>query len=328
MILNQWYAVLPARAVPKDKLVAVKRMGVDLVFFREASGALGALVDQCTHRGARLSIGKHEGTCISCPFHAIAFDIHGACVEIPANGKANQASLDRYNVKAYPVAEANGMIYLWWGDGEPSRDLPNFDDYIPQGTVYSEIVDHWKAHYSRAIENQLDVVHVPIVHYNTIGRGNKRLIHGPKVLFERETLITSANNELDLGQGQRKPEDCTIKPTFLAFRYPNLWMNHISDKIKVLIYFAPVDDENTLLYIRFYSSVFKGKVANGLLAAVGKVANRIIERQDKRVVVTQRPKASSLRGGEKLIPGDGPIVKYRQLREEKQKAGLEGENKV
>jgi len=41
----------------------------------------------------------------------------------------------------------------------------------------------------------------------------------------------------------------------------------------------------------------------------------VIERQDKRVVVTQRPKRSDLRGGEKLIQGDGPIIEYRRKRQ-------------
>ena len=31
--------------------------------------------------------------------------------------------------------------------------------------------DPWDAHYSRVIENQLDVPHVPFIHHNTIGRG-------------------------------------------------------------------------------------------------------------------------------------------------------------
>ncbi len=318
MIQNQWYAVLPSRVVKPGKLVAAKRFGMDMVFFRTSSGQISALVDQCSHRGAKLSIGKHHGDCISCPFHAIAFDASGGCVRIPANGLSHQGDLQRYNVKAYPTREAHHIIYVWYGDGEPTETLPFFSDYIDDHTVFSEIEDHWNAHYSRAIENQLDVVHVPIVHHNTIGRGNKTLINGPKVLFENETLITSANNEEDKGQKPIKASECTIKPTFLAFRYPNVWMNHISQKIRVLIYFAPVDDENTILYLRFYSTVFKSNMANSALAWIGKFANRIIERQDKRVVITQRPKASELRGGEKLIPGDGPIVKYRTLRAEKQ----------
>jgi hypothetical protein len=37
---------------------------------------------------------------------------------------------------------------------------------------------------------------------------------------------------------------------------------------------------------------------------------------EKRMVVTQEPKRSQLRMGEKLIQGDGPIIEYRRRREE------------
>ena len=93
-------------------------------------------------------------------------------------------------------------------------------------------------------------------------------------------------------------------------------MNHISENIKVIIYFAPVDDENTVLYIRFYCKLTSLRPINSLIAYIGKFANKTVERQDKRVVITQKPKASSLRSGEKLVPGDGPIIKYRKIREE------------
>ena len=114
----------------------------------------------------------------------------------------------------------------------------------------------------------------------------------------------------------KSPAECIIKATYLNFIFPNIWLNHISSKIKVLIYFAPVDDENTVLYIRFYCKLSKMRAANALVAFFGKYANRIIERQDKRVVITQKPKASAYKSGEKLVAGDGPIIMYRKLRDE------------
>ncbi|MEG0451413.1 MAG: hypothetical protein RR595_16335, partial [Lysinibacillus sp.] len=59
--------------------------------------------------------------------------------------------------------------------------------------------------------------------------------------------------------------------------------------------------------------------ANRIIAYFGKFANRIIERQDKRLVITQKPKASSLISSEKLLVGDGPIIKYRLIRDELKK---------
>lgn len=321
MINNQWYAILPSKAVKKGGILAVKRLNLNLALFRTEKGALGCVVDQCTHRGAALSLGELRGDCLCCPFHGLNFDTSGKCRFIPANGKASTEDYTRYNVKAYIVREANGIIYLWYGKKKKVTDtLPFFYDQLDASYSYSEIEDHWNSHYSRSIENQLDVVHLPIVHYNTIGRGCKTLINGPKSYFENDTLITSANNEFDNGQTPKPPAECDIKSTYLAFKFPNIWLNHISNKIKVMIYFAPVDDENTILYIRFYNKATGIRPLDAFIAFTGKFMNRIIERQDKRVVITQKPKASSYISGENLLQGDGPIILYRRLRDEMKKA--------
>lgn len=321
MILNEWYAVLPSKAIRKNQIVAAKRLNLELAFFRDSTGRLGCVADQCPHRGAALSAGVMKGNCVQCPFHGLEFDQNGKCTFIPANGKSSTEDISRYNVKHYPVREAHGIVYVWYGEAEKAgEELPFFPDELDESYSYSEMADHWNSHYSRCIENQLDVVHVPIVHYNTIGRGNKTLINGPKVEFENGVLLTSANNEVDVGQKPKPPKECVIKPTYLKFKYPNIWLNHISDRLKVMIYFAPVDDENTILYIRFYHRLTPLRPVNAVISFFGKYMNRVIERQDKRVVITQKPKASSYRSGEKLLMGDGPIVLYRKLREEKKNA--------
>ena len=321
MIHNKWYAILPSKAVKINQITATRRLNSDLALFRNSKGDLGCVVDQCTHRGASLSLGKVKGDCIECPFHGLQFDRDGKCRFIPANGKASTDDTNRYNVKTMLVKEKNDIIFLWFGDEDKAENekLPFFDAEVDETYVYSELKDHWNAHYSRCIENQLDVVHLPFVHHNTIGRGNKTLVNGLKVVWEDGILTTSANNDIDEGQRPKSAQDCVIKETHLSFIYPNVWMNHISNKIKVIIYFAPVDDENTILYIRFYCKATPLRLVNILIAFLGKYANKVIERQDTRVVVTQKPKPSSLRSGEKLLTGDSPIITYRRIREDLKK---------
>ena len=70
------------------------------------------------------------------------------------------------------------------------------------------------------------------------------------------------------------------------------------------------------MYIRFYQSFMKLPVLRQLVNWSGALANLLVERQDKRVVVTQTPKRSYLQMGEKLIQGDSPIIAYRRRREE------------
>ena len=220
-------------------------------------------------------------------------------------------------MQSLSVKEGNGIVYLWYGDpGKCTENLPFFSSDVDSTWVYSEMEDLWDAHYSRCIENQLDVVHLPFVHWNTIGRGNKTLVDGPKVELVDGGLITSASNEVDVGQTPKPASECSIKPTYLSFLFPNLWMNHVSDTAKIVIYFAPVDDEHTILYIRFYSRITGIGPVDATIAELGKFANGIIERQDKRVVITQRPKASSYQSDEKLLTGDTPIIQYRRMRDE------------
>ena len=110
MILNQWYAVLPSKAVKKNQITGVKRLNSELAFFRDGNGKLGCVADQCTHRGAALSKGKVVGSCVQCPFHGLEFDKSGKCAFIPANGKASTADISRYNVQSFPVKEYGGRM--------------------------------------------------------------------------------------------------------------------------------------------------------------------------------------------------------------------------
>ena len=317
MILNQWYAILPSKAVKTNQIVGVKRLNLELALFRNSRGSISCVIDQCTHRGAALSKGKVKEDFVQCPFHGLQFDGKGKCTFIPAKGKSDASDISRYNIKNYPVLESNGIIYLWYGDhNKVTEELPFFYKDVDDSYTYSEIEDHWNSHYSRCIENQLDVVHLPFIHHNTIGRGNKTLVNGPKVEFENGYIITSANNEQDLGQTPKSAAECIIKNTYLSFTFPNLWMNHINEKMKVIIYFAPVDDRNTVLYIRFYYKLTKFKPLAKIIAYFGRFGNKIIERQDKRIVITQKPKASAYKSEEKLLSGDGPIILYRKIREE------------
>jgi phenylpropionate dioxygenase-like ring-hydroxylating dioxygenase large terminal subunit len=165
-------------------------------------------------------------------------------------------------------------------------------------------------------------VHLPFVHYNTIGRGNRTLINGPLLRVEEKENGSDifniwVDNEVDQGQSPIKSEKMPEpqRNAFLQFRFPNLWQNCISDDMRIFIAFSPVDEENTLMYIRYYQKIVKLPVLKDIFNLFGTLGNLVIERQDKRVVVTQQPKRSDLRIGEKLIQGDGPIIEYRRRRQ-------------
>ncbi len=321
MIPNQWYAILELSEVKKGKPIGVTRMGEKLVAWRDSQGQVTVMSDLCPHRGVALSIGKLVNECIQCPFHGFEYDAAGNCTYVPANGKASQPP-QALHVKTYPTREAHDIIYIWWG--EPRADdayppLPWFAN-INGEMVYSTIRQHWANHYARAIENQLDVVHLPFVHHNTIGRGNNALVNGPyvkeiQVAEESYRLDMWVDNQQDHGQIPIKPSRMPVpaRRPLIQFHFPNLWQNWLSDDFLVFLIFAPIDDENTMMYLRQYHKV-RFPVARQLTQWLGGFGNLFILNQDKRVVVTQRPARPDLDIGEILIPGDYPIVLYRKRR--------------
>ena len=188
MIPNQWYVVMDSTQV-KDVPVGVTRMGEKLVFWRDGSGAVSCLRDRCVHRGVQLSAGKILDDHLQCPFHGFEYTPSGRVVKIPATGK-NAPVPDRFCVHNYPTYEDHGFIWIWWGEDPPeSLNPPRFLDGIDDSFSYGKAHDPWDAHYSRVIENQLDVVHLPFVHHNTIGRGGRTLVDGPVVRWADEDMF-------------------------------------------------------------------------------------------------------------------------------------------
>ena len=318
MIKNQWYAVLSSSEVPSNGLLGVVRLGEKLAFWRDQTGKVACIIDQCCHRGASISAGKIVDGHAQCPFHGFEYDTKGSVKIIPANGRVEPVP-ERYRVQSYPTREVHGLIWIFWGDEKDCHSEPQFFDEIKEGFFYSQFTDHWPMHYTRCIENQMDVVHVPFVHHNTIGRGGKTIVYGPKVEWKGAELTWYVKNVMDDGNIKAKSANemgDTSDLFSLKMIMPNIWLNIISDKLRIFAAFAPIDHENTMIYLRFYQSFMPVWGIRHLVGFFGNISSRIILNQDKRVVVTQTPKISSMKMGENLIPGDRPIIEFRRRRDE------------
>jgi phenylpropionate dioxygenase-like ring-hydroxylating dioxygenase large terminal subunit len=317
LIRDQWYAVLESSEVRPGKPIGVTRLGEKLVFWRDSDGEAACFRDLCPHRGVALSGGKIRDGHLECPFHGLQFDATGRCTVIPANG-ATAPVPKAFRAHAYPTHEAHGFIWVWWGDPReglpPVRFFPALED---EAFSYATIRDHWPVHYSRAIENQLDPVHLPFVHTNTIGRGGRTVINGPLTRWTEDDLMDIwVDSQVDHGQRALRPSEMP-EPTRhpqLQFRFPNIWHNWIGDDVRVFAAFAPIDDENTMMYVRFYQRFVRVPILRELVGGFSRPMNRRILNEDKRVVITHRPKRSDLRIGEQLFQGDGPIIEYRRRR--------------
>ncbi|MDA3846913.1 MAG: aromatic ring-hydroxylating dioxygenase subunit alpha [Vallitaleaceae bacterium] len=316
MIKNQWYAILESKEV-KKKPVGVTRLNEKLVLWRGADGKLNCIYDLCCHRGASLAIGCIKDNQIECPFHGFLYDGSGQVTLIPANGKADKVP-SRYKVHSYIVKEKAGLIWLWYSDSNDGDipEIPFFEELL-EGFIYKTFAEVWPVHYTRAAENQMDVVHLPFVHTSTIGKGNKTIINGPVVKWQDNRMTFYVDNVFDDGQTKALKADQieNYESLFkLDFQMPNTWQNYIDEKVRVFAVFAPIDEENTKIYLRFYQKFLPVPIIGGMITSISNIFNRVILHQDRRVVLTQVPKKTELAMGENLIPGDLPIIEFRKRR--------------
>ena len=317
MIKNQWYVVLDSKELKKGKPVGVTRFSEKLVFWRDEHNQINCIYDQCCHRGAALSGGKIVHNHIECPFHGFCYDNSGNVTLIPANGES--ASIPgNFKVHSYHAKEAFGYIWVWYADQKETIPEILFFEELQKGFSYSGFAETWGVHYTRAIENQLDVVHLPFVHGTTIGRGNKKLVNGPVVKWDSNRMTFYVKNEADHGQQPQTPEEITEYESLfsLQLQMPNLWQNRISDQVRIVAAFAPVDEEHTKIYLRFYQKFMQIPILKQVVHFFSNYANKIILHQDRKVVLTQLPKKTTLVMPENLVQGDLPIIEFRSKREE------------
>lgn len=167
---NAWYVAATSDELPTGRLVARTILEEPIVLFRDRDARIAALEDRCCHRAAPLSLGELSDKGIACGYHGLVFNAEGRCVEIP--GQAHIP--ERARVKAYPVMERGGFVWVWTGDSRPTPEtaipqIPAYTTADDERPRYAHGVMHVKAGYELFLENLMDLTHLAYLHKNTIG---------------------------------------------------------------------------------------------------------------------------------------------------------------
>lgn len=296
---NYWYAILSSAEVPANQPVGFRRLGYDLVFWRQADGSIAAAEDRCPHRGVKLSPGKLHNGELACPFHGFRYRGDGACSRIPVH--PDRPISPAMRLSSVWVAEAQDLVWIWTGDDAPTTEPPFFDFGDDRTWAGTSIIKDWPVHYTRAIENQLDFAHLSFVHERTIGR------------FTHEANIQ--HNEVD---GDRIRSRGSDNEGILELFAPNIWRLYTPPDAWQFIAFAPVDEHNMRYYLRTYNKRLAVPGLNWLFGKVSAQFSKIVLGEDERVMRTGpsgevRPKEER----EVLTPSDGGIIAYRRWREQR-----------
>lgn len=163
---NHWYVAAWGNEL-KRELLARKICSESVVMFRKSDGTPAAIHDRCWHRYAPLSLGKLENDQVTCGYHGLVFNSEGKCTHLPNQERIPPNAC----VKAFPVVEKHGFIWLWPGDSEKADDscIPDLywndsPDWRGDGGIVPMSCD-----YRLLIDNLMDLTHETYVHPTSIG---------------------------------------------------------------------------------------------------------------------------------------------------------------
>jgi vanillate O-demethylase monooxygenase subunit len=160
ILRNKWYLGAWSSEL-EDKPLGRRICDEDITFYRKKNGETAAVSSRCPHRFAPMYYGTVSGDNIRCKYHGLAFGPNGKCVENPDGDKVPNLSL-----KAYPVQEDCGAIWIWIGDGDPTEEIPTIvkDAQIePYGAFFTGYL-HIKSNYIMMMDNLTDHTHAHHLH--------------------------------------------------------------------------------------------------------------------------------------------------------------------
>jgi len=233
-----WQPVYCAHEILSGRAVPIRVMGENFTLYRGENGTPHLVGDRCAHRGTQLSVGWIEGDSIRCFYHGRKYDASGQCVEQPAEPKSFTSAM---RIPSYPVQEYLGLIFAYFGEGEPPslNRFPKFEDsqYVVDAIRFDRICNYYNN-----IENSLDNTHVRFVHSRHRESVRDRAVTGDPVISVEES-------DWGVRRYSRYPDGTEI---LFFFGMPNI--NYINGqvvdrevkRVDSLIFKVPVDDDRHL----------------------------------------------------------------------------------
>ncbi|MGJ7546265.1 Rieske 2Fe-2S domain-containing protein [Variovorax sp. LT1R16] len=166
-----WVPVLSSYQLPPapgGDPVKVEVFGERYVAFRDGTGKVGLLDENCPHRSASLALGRVEADGIRCLFHGWKFSVSGTVVETPTVSDPRFCS--RFKARAFPVREAGGMIWAYLGPAELEPEFPHWHyfDQPPERLLTVTFVV--PCNFVQVQEALLDSAHLTVLHQDAFKR--------------------------------------------------------------------------------------------------------------------------------------------------------------
>jgi phenylpropionate dioxygenase-like ring-hydroxylating dioxygenase large terminal subunit len=181
--LRKFWMPIALASMVGELPLKLRRMGEDLVLFRDRSGTLGLLHLQCAHRNASLEFGVIEQQGIRCCYHGWLFGTDGTILETPGEPPGSPICRN-ISQGAYPVIEYEYMIFAYFGPIAEMPPFPVFDTMeLPDDMMVPYLVAS-PANWVQVFENSIDPYHVTFLHTRVSGvQFQENLVNLPVVNY-------------------------------------------------------------------------------------------------------------------------------------------------
>ena len=229
--------------------VRVRLMCEDLVLFRDTHGRLGLVEERCPHRTASLFYGRNEESGLRCVYHGIKFDVDGNCTDIPCIPQASDEERARtakeLKIKSYPCIERGGVVWTYMGPPEFKPEFPDLEWALLPAEQRFASRHIQECNWLQGLEGGFDATHLTFLHGGDAEKSRKIVA----TLYE----VMSTDFGFIVGTGRDPGEGGDIMWNMNVMLMP--FHKIISSRPHAAHIWAPIDDENTMLYsINFHPS--------------------------------------------------------------------------
>ncbi|HEV2368232.1 MAG TPA: hypothetical protein VGR90_00065 [Acidimicrobiales bacterium] len=188
--------------------------------------------------------------------------------------------------EALPVHVEHDLVWLWFGDLQPGRPIPWFDDLGPDDSVVT-VTGTYACHLTRFMENAMDVHHFAFVHRWLLPFVGSWVQAGP-VEADGRRIRAEGRLVANPGERGRRPTSFSIE-----LRMPTL-VRVATAGIDLVAAACPMDEARTWVAARYY----RPRLGSGRLARatswLGAQADwQTAQRQDRRILESIRPAIGS-----------------------------------
>jgi phenylpropionate dioxygenase-like ring-hydroxylating dioxygenase large terminal subunit len=113
LFMKVWNFIGRADHIPNPgDFYTLEFVDVPVIVARDRTGELRAYANSCRHRGAKIAEGEGNGRAFVCPYHGWTYGLDGSLIARPAEESFAAAERATHGLRALPVVEKYGMIWV------------------------------------------------------------------------------------------------------------------------------------------------------------------------------------------------------------------------